>query len=130
MLRPDIHYLNFGSFGATPIPIFDRYQSWQRLLEAEPVQFIAFDGTGYLAASRKALATYLHVDDPDDLVYVTNPSYAVNTVAASLKLAPGDEVLATDIEYGACDRAWDFHCERHGAVYRNCPLNTSDAAAE
>ncbi|MFN7279453.1 MAG: aminotransferase class V-fold PLP-dependent enzyme [bacterium] len=118
MLRPDIHYLNFGSFGATPIPVFDRYQSWQRLLEAEPVQFIAFDGAGYLATSRKALATYLHVDDPDDLVYVTNPSYAVNTVAASLKLAPCDEVLATDIEYGACDRAWDFHCERHGAVYR------------
>ena len=118
MLRPDIHYLNFGSFGATPLPVFERYQSWQRVLESEPVQFIAFDGAGYLADARKALANYLHADDADDLVYVTNPSYAVNTVAASLQLAPGDEVLATDIEYGACDRAWDFHCERQGAVYR------------
>jgi isopenicillin-N epimerase len=118
MLRPDIRYLNFGSFGATPLPVFERYQSWQRLLESEPVQFIAFDGHGYLAESRLALAGYLHCQDADDLVYVTNPSYAVNTVATSLKLSPGDEVLATDIEYGACDRAWDFHCERSGAIYR------------
>jgi isopenicillin-N epimerase len=82
------------------------------------VQFIAFDGVGYLAESRRALAEYLKVADPDELVYVTNPSYAVNTVAASLDLGPGDEVLATDIEYGACDRAWDFHCKEKGAVYR------------
>ena len=118
LLRPDIHYLNFGSFGATPSPVFDSYQRWQRLLESEPVQFIAFDGVGYLAESRRALAEYLKVADPDDLVYVTNPSYAVNTVAASLDLGPGDEVLATDIEYGAFDRAWDFHCKEKGAVYR------------
>jgi isopenicillin-N epimerase len=118
LLRPDVHYLNFGSFGATPSPVFDSYQRWQRLLESEPVQFIAFDGVGYLAESRRALAEYLKVADPDDLVYVTNPSYAVNTVAASLDLGPGDEVLATDIEYGACDRAWDFHCKEKGAVYR------------
>jgi isopenicillin-N epimerase len=118
LLRPDVHYLNFGSFGATPSPVFDSYQRWQRLLESEPVQFIAFDGVGYLAESRRALAEYLKVADPDELVYVTNPSYAVNTVAASLDLGPGDEVLATDIEYGACDRAWDFHCKEKGAVYR------------
>lgn len=122
LLRPDIRFLNFGSFGATPRPVFDRYLAWQRLLEAEPVQFIAFDGPGYLAESRAALATYLHVGDPDDLVYVTNPSFAVNAVAMNLDLRPGDEVLATDIEYGACDRAWDFHCTRKGATYRRQPI--------
>jgi isopenicillin-N epimerase len=44
LLRKDIHFLNFGSFGATPQPVFDHYQDWQKVLEAEPVQFIAFDG--------------------------------------------------------------------------------------
>ena len=34
LLRKDITFLNFGSFGATPAPIFDAYQKWQRVLEA------------------------------------------------------------------------------------------------
>lgn len=118
LLRKDIHFLNFGSFGATPGPVFEKYREWQLLLEAEPVQFIAFDGQQYLANSRAALAEYINCPDPDDLVYVTNPSYAINTIANSLPLQPGDEVLSTNIEYGACDRAWDFHCNRKQATYR------------
>ena len=49
LLNPAITFLNFGSFGATPKPIFEAYQKWQRVLEAEPVQFIAFDGVNYLS---------------------------------------------------------------------------------
>jgi len=47
LLNPDIHFLNFGSFGACPAPIFENYQYWQRQLEWEPVQMIAFDGVGF-----------------------------------------------------------------------------------
>ena len=98
LLRPDIHFLNFGSFGATPKPIFEKYQAWQRVLEAEPVQFIAFDGYQYLADSRAALAKFLNCKDKDDLVYVTNPSFAINMIAKSFPLEAGDEILTTDIE--------------------------------
>ena len=117
LIRKDIHFLNFGSFGACPKPVFARYQEWQLLLESEPVQFIAFDGITYLSEARKSLAAYLNVTDPDDLVYVTNPSFAINLVARNLPLKEGDEVLATDIEYGACDRTWDFYCKEKGAKY-------------
>ena len=123
LLRPDIHFLNFGSFGATPKPIFEKYQAWQRVLEAEPVQFIAFDGYQYLADSRAALAKFLNCADKDDLVYVTNPSFAVNMIAKSFPLEPGDEILATDIEYGACDRTWDYYCKKKGATYRRQKIN-------
>lgn len=122
LLRPDIHYLNFGSFGATPKPIFEKYQEWQRLLEAEPVQFIAFDGYAYLANARAALATYIHCNDKDDLVFVTNPSFAVNVVAKNFPLEAGDEILATNIEYGACDRTWDYYCNKAGAKYIRQPI--------
>ena len=40
LLRPDITFLNFGSFGACPKPIFEDYQRWQLELESDPVQFI------------------------------------------------------------------------------------------
>jgi isopenicillin-N epimerase len=134
LLRPDIHFLNFGSFGATPKPIFEKYQDWQRILEAEPVQFIAFDGYQYLADSRAALAKFLNCADKDDLVYVTNPSFAINMIAKSFPLEAGDEILATDIEYGACDRTWEYYCKKKGATYRrqkiNLPITTKEKFIE
>ena len=116
LLRDDITYLNFGSFGACPKPVFEQYQQYQLELEQEPVQFITGNGIRYLEASRKALAQYINCHH-DDLVYVTNPSYAVNLVARSMDLKPGDEILTTDLEYGASDKAWQFYCDQAGASY-------------
>jgi isopenicillin-N epimerase len=116
LLNPDITFLNFGSFGACVKPVFEFYQKLQLDLEAEPVQFIAINGPENLKRSREALAAYVHCD-ADDIVYVTNPSYGVNIVAKSFKLNAGDEVLSTDIEYGACDRTWNYYCEKAGAKY-------------
>ena len=118
LLNPAITFLNFGSFGATPKPIFEAYQQWQKVLEAEPVQFIAFDGVKYLADSRAALSKFIGCPDKDDLVMVTNPSFAINLIAKNFPLQEGDEILATDIEYGACDRTWDYYCKKNKATYR------------
>jgi isopenicillin-N epimerase len=117
LLRNDITFLNFGSFGACVRPVFERYQQYQLELEAEPVQFITVTGPKYLETSRKALSQYINCHQ-DDVVYVTNPSYAVNTIAKSLQLKEGDEVLTTDLEYGACDRTWNYYCNKAGAVYK------------
>ena len=116
LFRSDITFLNFGSFGSCPKPIFEEYQSWQLKLEEDPVQFITVLGIQHLKEAREALAKYIHCQ-PDDLVFVTNPTFAVNAVAKSLNLQPGDEVLTTNIEYGASDRTWDFVCEETGANY-------------
>ncbi|MCZ2101925.1 MAG: aminotransferase class V-fold PLP-dependent enzyme [Chitinophagales bacterium] len=116
LLNPDITYLNFGSFGATPTPIFDQYQAYQRALERDPVQFITVATSTLLKKSREALAEFIHCE-AEDVVMVINPSYAVNTIAKSLNLQPGDEILTTNLEYGACDRVWDLICEQTGAKY-------------
>ncbi|MCX8481921.1 MAG: aminotransferase class V-fold PLP-dependent enzyme [Sediminibacterium sp.] len=117
LLDPNIHFLNFGSFGACPKPVMEKYIEWQYLLEREPVQFIAFNAVTYLKDSRQQLANYVGCD-LDDIVYVTNPSYAVNIIAKSLKLQKGDEVLTTDLEYGACDRTWQFYCDKNEVIYK------------
>ncbi|MEO8416267.1 MAG: aminotransferase class V-fold PLP-dependent enzyme [Ginsengibacter sp.] len=116
LLRDGITYLNFGAFGACPKPIFERYQQYQLELEQEPVEFITVNGMQYLQKSREVLAAFLHCN-PDDVVYVTNPSYAVNIVAKSFPFKEGDEVLTTNLEYGACDRTWDYYCGKKGAKY-------------
>ncbi|MBK8144395.1 MAG: aminotransferase class V-fold PLP-dependent enzyme [Bacteroidetes bacterium] len=122
LLNPEITYLNFGSFGACPKPIFEDYIRWQYLLESEPVQFIAFDGAKYLQQAREALSQYINCE-ADDLVLVTNPSYAVNAIAKSFPLQAGDEILTTSIEYGACDKTWNYYCKKAGAIYRRHPVS-------
>lgn len=122
LLNPEITFLNFGSFGATPKPVFEKYQALQLELERDPVQFITNKGLGYLKQSRQALAEFINCE-ADDLVMVTNPSYAVNTIAKSIKLSNGDEILTTNLEYGACDRTWRFVCEAAGAKYIRQPIS-------
>lgn len=116
LLNPDITYLNFGSFGACPKPIFEDYQEWQLELETEPVQFMTVNGPGYLKESREALAQYIHCN-ADDVVYVTNPSYGINIIAKSFELNAGDEILSTNLEYGALDRTWSYYCKKAGAKH-------------
>jgi isopenicillin-N epimerase len=120
-LNPEITYLNFGSFGACAKSVFENYLQWQRELEYEPVQFITVNGPRYLKQSREALSTYIHCK-PDDIVFVTNPSYGINIIAKSFALAPGDEILGTDLEYGACDRTWNYYCKKAGAKYIRQPI--------
>ncbi len=116
LLNPGITYLNFGSFGACPKPISEDYQKWQLELEREPVQFMTINGPAYLKASREALAKYIHCS-ADDVVYVTNPSYGINIIAKNFKLNAGDEILSTNLEYGALDRTWNYYCKKVGAKY-------------
>ncbi len=116
LIDPNITFLNFGSFGACPKVVFDNYQKWQRELEYNPVEFIAVNGIKYLENTREALGNFIGCH-ADDVVMVTNPSYAVNIIAKSLKLQVGDEVLATNLEYGACDRIWKYYCNKAGAKY-------------
>ncbi len=122
LLNPDITYLNFGSFGACPLPIFEDYQRWQRELEYEPVQFINVNGPRYLEQSRQALGAFIHCN-ADDIVYTPNPTpMPSNIIARASPLAPGDEVLGTDLEYGACDRTWNYYCQKKGAKYIRRPV--------
>lgn len=121
LLDPDVVFLNHGSFGATPRPVFEVYQAWQRQIERQPVKFIGRELTGYLQTARHALGTYLHVQG-DDLVYIPNATFGVNIVARALSLTADDEVLTTDHEYGACDRVWRFVSQKKGFRYVRQPI--------
>ncbi|HMO59594.1 MAG TPA: aminotransferase class V-fold PLP-dependent enzyme [Roseiflexaceae bacterium] len=130
LLRRDVAFLNHGSYGACPRPVFETYQRWQRELESEPVQFIGRQLPARLAAARERLGALLGTSGMN-VVLVPNVTYALNIVAHSLKLGPDDEVLTTNHEYGAVDRTWQYNLERSGARYVVQPIDLplSSAAA-
>jgi isopenicillin-N epimerase len=116
LLDPEVIFLNHGSFGATPRPVFDVYQSWQRRLERQPIIFIDKELPEHLRQARQFLGNYLNAD-AGDLVFVPNATFGVNVVARSLELGPDDEVLATNHEYGACSNIWRFLSQKRGFHY-------------
>ena len=129
LLRPDVTFLNHGSFGASPRPVFEAYQRWQLELERQPVEFIARRSADLLREARRALGAYLGADG-DDLVFTPNATFGVNVVARSLPLESGDEILSTDHEYGAVDRTWRFVCQRRGSILVRSPIPLALESAE
>ena len=120
-MQPDVVFLNHGSFGACPRPVFDVYQAWQLELERQPVQFFQRRYRALLGNARQALGRYVGADG-DDLLFVPNVMTGLNMVARSLPLEPGDEVLATDLEYGHINATWEYVCRKRGARYVRRPL--------
>ncbi|MDA0590627.1 MAG: aminotransferase class V-fold PLP-dependent enzyme [Planctomycetota bacterium] len=112
---PDgVTYLNHGSFGPSPKPVLDAQVEWTRRLEQNPMTFLIHECEDALEASLGSLAKFVGTSR-GNLVFVDNATFAMNIVAASVELQPGDEVLLNDHEYGAVLRIWRRRCQDAGA---------------
>lgn len=107
LLDPDLVYLNHGSYGACPAPVFEAYQRFQRELERNPSEFLGRRFDELIGEARAALAAFVGAR-AGDLVFVPNATAGLNAVIRSLQLGPDDEVLTTRHEYGAVTRTWEF----------------------
>lgn len=129
LLEKDVCFLNHGSFGACPKPVFEAYQNYQKQIERQPLRFFTKEAAGLLHQSRKKLAQFLNADI-ESLAFVPNATTAVNIFAQSLNLGKGDEVLSVSHEYGATKRMWKILAGRKGFRYREhklqVPLENAD----
>lgn len=116
LLDPDVVFLNHGSFGACPRPVFDEYQRLQRELERNPVELLSLHRRfpELIEHVRGRLAAYVGAE-PANLVLVPNATAGVNLVARSLELRAGDEMVTTSHEYRGNEFLWKWLCERTGA---------------
>lgn len=129
LLDPDIVFLNHGSFGACPRPVFETYQYWQRELERDPIHFFGRRAPDLLDNARAKLGAYLNTQ-ADNLIFVPNATHGMNIIARSIKFQPGDEILSTNHEYGAVNSSWDFMCKQTGAVMVHRPVDMPVTTAE
>lgn len=129
-LDESIHFLNHGSYGATPKVVLERQRALRDRLESEPVRFMARELEPLLDEARHALAAFVGAPS-DELVFVTNATTGVNAVLRSLDFAPGDELLTTSHGYNACTNVLRYVAERTGArvVIADVPFPVRDAQA-
>lgn len=133
LIPAEVTYLNHGSFGPSPRSVLDARCQWIGRLESQPMDFFLRQMLPALDETRRRLGRFVGAGD-DDLVLVENATAAMNVVAASVALAPGDEVLANDHEYGAVLRIWQRKCEQVGArlVIQElpCPIQSPQQVAD
>jgi isopenicillin-N epimerase len=128
LLDPAVTYLNHGTVGATPRAVLAAQQALQVEIERRPAQFMLRELVSVrvgmprpepprMRVAAAVVAEFLGAR-AEDLVFVENTTTGVNAVLRSLPLAPGDEILMTDLTYGGVANAARFVARQTGAVAR------------
>ena len=128
-LDPDTTYLNHGSFGPSPLPVQQARAAWSTRLERQPMRFFCQEMEAELDSAAAVLAGFLKTQ-PERLALIDNATVAMNVVAASIDLKPGDEILINDHEYGAVKNIWQARCRESGARLVTATLPFPPTAAD
>jgi isopenicillin-N epimerase len=120
LLGPREVYLNTGSWGVQPRPVYERLTRELRALERSPTA-ARVPLRAKVARSRASLAGFLGAS-AEDVAFTVNVTVAVNMVVNGLDFKPGDEILASDQEYGAIDNCLRHAELRHGVVVRRARI--------
>ena len=121
LLDPDISFLNHGSYGAVPRTVFAAQHRLQKRLERDLTKFLTLELPHALRASANRLAAFLN-GDGSDFAFIDNATAGCNTVLASIRLSPGDEILVTDHGYPAVRKAAEHYAARAGAFVTEAPI--------
>jgi len=126
-LDPDVTYLNHGGYGVTPHDVLALQAIWRERIEKNPTRFMTAEYPAAIRQVAAVLARYVGAQ-ADELVLVDNATSGCNAVLRSLDLKPGDEILTTNLAYGAITKAARYAAERAGAlvVIADLPLPAED----
>lgn len=77
--------------------------------------------------SRKKIAGYLNASTPDEVIFTSGTTDAINLVANVLSLSgriqAGDEILISTLEHHSNIVPWQMLCERTGAILKIIPCH-------
>jgi isopenicillin-N epimerase len=116
-LEPSMHFLNHGSYGATPRYVLAAQHQWRERMERQPVRFMSDELPAALVSARTRLAGFL-ATSPERLALVENATAGVNAVLRSIAWQAGDELVLADHAYLAVRHTVHYLAERHGVVVR------------
>jgi isopenicillin-N epimerase len=130
-LDPDILYLNHGTVGAVPRRVLETQREIRDEIELQPSRFLLRELTAItpadplprprLRVAADAVAGFVGARG-SDFAFVENATTGCNAVLRSLDLRPGDEILMTDLAYGAITNAARYVARTRDATVRVVPI--------
>lgn len=116
MLDDGFAYLNTGTLGPTPRPVFDAMTEYWRLMAVNPnensavfqnhVEQIRMKVSGFVGAT------------PDEIAITRNTTEGNTILCQGLDLEPGDEILITAYEHASNRETQLRHAKRRGLVVK------------
>ena len=122
-----LHYLDNGATAQMPQAVLDaviRHETTARANVLRSVHYLAEAATEAYEAARATLGRYLNAAAPEEIVFTSGCTAAINLIAHSFvaTLKPGDEILISEIEHHANFVPWQMARERHGIVLKALPV--------
>ncbi|MCH2446788.1 MAG: aminotransferase class V-fold PLP-dependent enzyme, partial [Candidatus Marinimicrobia bacterium] len=96
MLDPEIIYMNIGTEGSLPQPVYDAYIASLKQFTASPTDaaFLNEDLNYYQETNREKVAKFMGAEK-DEIVITGNTTMGVNVVLFGLDYKSGDEIIST-----------------------------------
>lgn len=125
-LTEGMPHINHGSYGAVPTAVLDHQQRLRTRMEQAPCQWFQ-ELPDMLRQARLDTADLLGIDRTA-MAFVPNASAGATVVCDSLRLQPGDEILVSDMGYGAVVMGAERHVLRNGGTLHrvHIPIDADD----
>ncbi len=85
---------------------------------ARAMHQLGAESTEAYEAARDKVATFLNAPSRNEVVFTKNATEALNLLARTIDLGPGDNVVITEMEHHSNIVSWQLACERSGAELR------------
>ena len=85
---------------------------------ARAMHQLGAESTAAFEGARDKVAAFLNAPSRDEVIFTKNASEALNLVARTFPLAPGDRVVITEMEHHSNIVPWQLATERAGAELR------------
>ncbi len=123
--RRPLIYLDSAATTQKPGKVIEAMKVYYEMHNANvhrAAHILALEATELMENTRKALHTLINASDPAEIVYTRGTTEAINLIAAILgaagKVAPGDEILITEMEHHSNIVPWQMLAERTQATLR------------
>ena len=121
--------LNHGGVAPAPSPVLESQIRDIRFANAAPAHQLWDVLEPRIESVRRDLAREFGCD-PEELAITRNASEAMQNLISGVDLKPGDEVLATNQNYGRMMTAWDQRARRDGIVVKRISMPVPAAPPE
>lgn len=127
-----LHYLDNAATGQMPMPVVDAvtgHETRHRANVMRSIHRLAEEATEAYEGARTEVARYLNAADPNEVVFTSGTTGALNLMAYAFgsELGPDDEVVISQVEHHSNIVPWQMLRDRNGVTLKVLPATPEGA---